>query len=375
MHKITFFPLGNADCCRIDLENGRKLLFDYADMRNKNDKDDLRINLPEELKSDLKACNKDYFDVVSFSHADDDHVHGLSEIFYLEHAKIYQGEGRIKIKELWVPAAILVETNPPEDVRILRQEARYRLKNKKGIKIFSEPDLLKSWIEEDKNLNYEDCKPFIFEAGNLVDGFTKKSDGVEFFIHAPFKTQLGNEVLNRNDCSSIFQAVFECGGKETKFMLVGDTDYEILADIVKITKYYKRQERLEWDIFDIPHHCSYKALGAEKGKNKTVVDENVQFLLDKGQKYGILISPSKHIPTDDSDPQPPHRQAKAVYEEVADTIAGDFKVTMEYPTKKKPEPIIITIDSNKAKMLKKGSGLGASIVTNSKAPRAGARIE
>ncbi len=27
MHKMTFFLLGNADCCRIDLECGKKILF------------------------------------------------------------------------------------------------------------------------------------------------------------------------------------------------------------------------------------------------------------------------------------------------------------------------------------------------------------
>lgn len=372
MHKITFFPLGNADCCRIDLENGKKLLFDYANMKNKNDKSDLRIDLEKELKDDLKESKRDYFDVVSFSHADDDHVHGLMDFFYLENAQKYQGEGRIKIKELWVPAAILVETNPPEDVRVLRQEARYRLKNKKGIKIFSEPDLLRDWIEESEDLKYEECKSFIFEAGNLVDGFSMEDDGIEFFIHAPFKTQLGDEVLNRNDCSSIFQAVFKSGKNKTKLMLIGDTDYEIISDIIKVTKYYGNEERLEWDIYDIPHHCSYKALGPEKGKDKTVVDENVQELLDKGNEHGILISCSKIIPNNDLDVQPPHRQAKAVYKDVADKIDGEFKVTMENPTKKKPEPLVITIDSSKAKILKKSIGTGTSIITSTKAPRAGA---
>jgi hypothetical protein len=28
MHKLTFFPLGNADCCRNDSEAGKKILFD-----------------------------------------------------------------------------------------------------------------------------------------------------------------------------------------------------------------------------------------------------------------------------------------------------------------------------------------------------------
>lgn len=33
MHKVTFFPLGNADCTRIVLANGKRVLFDYANTR------------------------------------------------------------------------------------------------------------------------------------------------------------------------------------------------------------------------------------------------------------------------------------------------------------------------------------------------------
>jgi len=32
MHRLTFYPLGNADCCLIDLANGQKILFDYGDI-------------------------------------------------------------------------------------------------------------------------------------------------------------------------------------------------------------------------------------------------------------------------------------------------------------------------------------------------------
>ncbi len=35
--KVTFFPIGNADTCRIDLVNGRKVLVDFADVRNPQD--------------------------------------------------------------------------------------------------------------------------------------------------------------------------------------------------------------------------------------------------------------------------------------------------------------------------------------------------
>lgn len=66
--KLTFHPLGNADCTRFDLADGRKLLVDYADMRNPEDPWDRRIDLPTELKSDLRAAKRDYYDVVLFTH-------------------------------------------------------------------------------------------------------------------------------------------------------------------------------------------------------------------------------------------------------------------------------------------------------------------
>jgi len=73
MHKITLFPLGNADCCRIDLEGGKKILFDFADTRDSEDNDDLRCDLPKVLREDLEESNRDYFDVVAFTHLDKDH--------------------------------------------------------------------------------------------------------------------------------------------------------------------------------------------------------------------------------------------------------------------------------------------------------------
>jgi hypothetical protein len=45
---LTFHPLGNADCTRFDLADGKKMLVDYADMRNPDDPWDRRIDLPAE---------------------------------------------------------------------------------------------------------------------------------------------------------------------------------------------------------------------------------------------------------------------------------------------------------------------------------------
>lgn len=81
MHKLTFFPSGNADTCLVDLAAGEKLLFDYANMRDPNDRYDRRINLATALRDDLEQADRDSFDVVAFTHADDDHIRGMVELF------------------------------------------------------------------------------------------------------------------------------------------------------------------------------------------------------------------------------------------------------------------------------------------------------
>lgn len=368
MHKVTFYPIGNADCCKIDLDCGFKLLFDYANPSL--EEGDKRIDLKTSLLDELQSEDRDYFDVVGFTHADDDHVHGASEFFYLEHAKKYQGEDRIKISELWVPAAMIIEEGIEGDAKILRAEARYRLKEGKGIRVFSRPEKLSDWLKKE-GIDIEDRRHLITDAGQIIPGFTKGTQGLEFFVHSPFAFRNENgDLIDRNEDSLILQLTFDFKGKETKFILIGDTTHEIITDIVNITKYHKREERLSWDIFDVPHHCSYLALNSEKGKDKTEPVNEVEWLMNQGNKGGIIVSPSKPIPSNDNDPQPPHRQAANYYKAVANTISGEFRVTMEHPKESNPAPLVIEIDSFGA-TLKKSIAYGAATITSHSAPRAG----
>src|SRR3954454_1072344 len=128
MHKVSFFPIGNADCCRVTLSGGQKLLFDYCHRRDPNDPLDRRIDLAVALKDDLLAAGRNNYDVVAFTHLDDDHIHGATEFFYLRHHKDYQSTGRIKIDDLWVPAAVIVEDQCDGEAMVIQKEARCRLK-------------------------------------------------------------------------------------------------------------------------------------------------------------------------------------------------------------------------------------------------------
>jgi len=370
MHKIVFHPLGNADCILITLANTKNILVDFADVTDPHDSKEKRIQLGPELRRHMTAKNKEYFDVVAFSHGDDDHTRKASEFFYLEWAKAYQGEGRFKIRELWVPAAMIVEEGSDGDARIIRQEARHRLRQGTGIRVFSRPAQLSNWLNEN-GLSLESRAHLITDAGQIVPGFCLESDGVEFFVHSPFAHRQNDEILiDRNSNCLVLHATFEVSGKRTGVFLPGDIDWEPLDDLISITLSHGRAERLFWDVSKLPHHCSAYSLSSEKGRTKTVPTEMIDWLYAQRPDRAIQVSSSDPIPSLDTT-QPPHCQAEQYYrDKLGEIQEGKFLVTMAYPTEEKPQKIEIEIGPGGAKQLLRSPG-AAAIVTSRSGPRVG----
>ena len=370
MHTVTFYPLGNADSIKVDLANGRSLLFDYANTGDPEDKDDLRIDLAAQLRTELSKAQRKSFDVVAFTHLDDDHVTGAPDFFHLEHASKYQGEGRIEIEELWVPAAAITETGLTGDKRVIQSEARYRLVKGKGVRVFSRPELLEKWLNR-KELTVADRKDLFTDAGEIIPGFTRAIDSLEIFVHSPFAMRSDDgEIVDRNSDALVVQVTFECSGEETKLILASDVDHEVIDDIVRVTRRNENDQRLEWHLVKIPHHSSYLSLGPEKGNWKTKPTNQFKWLYEtQGSLLGRLISTSSPIPTEDTQ-QPPHRQAANYYREVASGKSGEFLVTMEYPKSNEPKPLVVEIGQRGA-IVRKIITSGAAIVTSHGSPRVG----
>lgn len=376
MHKVTFFNLGNADCTRIVLANGRRILFDYADTRDPNDPKDRRCDLPTLLREELGGGK--FFDVVTFTHLDRDHYHRFSQFFWLEHAAKYQSADRIRAKVIWAPAAMLTETCPENDEAcILQAEVRHRFRQGLGIRVFSRPDRLREWCAKN-DVDFEARRHLITDAGQVAPEFSINGDGVEFFVLSPFARRLNErEVEDRNIDSIIMQATFEVRAIQTQLLLLSDAPYELIRDIVQVTRDVKdRPHRLAWALAKLPHHCSYLSIGPEKGEDQTKPDPDVDWLYRdaRATTRGYLVSTSKPIPSkgtaEDEDPQPPHREAANYYRSVVDDPNRRFLVTMEEPTIISPEPITFEIDSGGA-TLKRASYTGADRITSSNAPRAG----
>ena len=277
---------------------------------------------------------------------------------------------------MWVPAAVITEKAPDdEEARILQKEARHRFKNGSQIRVFSRPERLRKWCEQN-GIELEERLDLVTDAGQIAPEFSLQTHGVEFFVHSPFAVRQDEETIeDRNEGGIVMQAKFKIGNMETKALLMADANHEILTDIVAVTKKKGNEDYLEWDIAKLPHHCSYLSLGAEKGDDETVPVDNVAWLYeDQGLEGGIIVSTSRPIPTkgslEDKDVQPPHRQAANYYKSVIKPNDGKFVVTMEHPKPSAPEPVVIKISSIGA-TLKLAAVPAAYIATSGRAPRAG----
>lgn len=368
MAKIIFYPLGNADTCLVQLSNGLHFVFDYADMNDPEDSNDKRIPLAKKFKEDIGWPKRKDVDVLAFTHGDNDHVKRASEMFWMEHAEKYQGNDRVKFKELWVPAALIVEEGAEDDTRVIRSEARHRFLQKSGIKVFARPEHLKIWLES-KGKKLADYQHLIVDAGRCVPGFTLEVQGVEFFTHSPFAQRTEEGMLDRNDNCLVMQATIREGGQDSRFLITADSTWDSWVDIVRSTRAHKNDHRLAWDLFKIPHHCSYLSMAEEKGKTKTKPTPEFEWLLKQGSERAVMVSSSWQIPAGTED-QPPHVETYRRYNETADALDAELVVTMEHPSTNNPKPVLICLDSSGV-TLKSEIASAVSIITSTQSPRVG----
>lgn len=381
IHTIQFYPVGNGDTSQIITADGKRFLFDYYHTQTAEDSSDPRIDLKARLKKELKEANRDYFDVVAFTHSDLDHICGSTDFFELEHADKYKGGDRTKIKELWLPAAMLLEDvardQLTDEFALWRKEGRHRLLEGKGIKVFSKPERLMEWLRPKlkERGEAENARDHLFvDAGQVVNGWTLAKDSIEFFCHSPFVKHCddGEEIIS-NDASLIFNVRLQADGLNYDFLQIGDSTWEVLEDIVSKSKKHGNVDRLKWDLFNIPHHCSYRALSDEKGDTETEPKPLVKELLLHGKPGSYEVSSSDTI--DDSkeareQKQPPHIQARKAYETNLYKVGGrHFVVTMEHPNRTKPEPLKFEIRQGGVSWVK--GVIGAGLLTTAAAPRAG----
>lgn len=374
MHTIEIYNVGNGNSALVTLENERMLLVDFCDRVSAEDTDDPKIDLGEHLRDKLASMNRDSIDVFAVTHLDEDHICGSSDFFHLEHSKRYQGPGRIKATTLWVPAGVLFEQDLGEEASLMQAEARHRLRQGIGIRVFSRPEALRDWCDAN-GVDFDARQHLMTDAGRCAPEFSLGSDEMEAFFHSPLARRIDGSaggLIDRNQDCLVFQARFEVTGAITDVLFTGDMTAAGWESIVAATKEHTNEARLQWDLYNAPHHCSYKSVGEEKGIDETTPTIDVKWLLEEqGNDFAYIVSSSEPIPLkgsdEDKDDQPPHRQAAAYYKRV---VGGQkFLVTMEEPSVHKPKPIVFEIRRSGLKRITAASV--AATVSSTPVGRAG----
>ena len=365
--RLSFYPVGNADCCLVQLADGRNLILDFAAPREAGTSAYPCIDLPQALRKDLKGRN--CVDVLAVSHRESDRCRGIGDFFQLEHSPRYQGPRRIKVIDLWVTVGLFTDPDLKGDAKAVQAEARYRLRNGQRVRVFGHPTALQEWFEE-HGMRSSSRDHLITDAGSLVPGFSFNPSGVEIFVHSPFaeETEEGNRVM-RNSTSLALHMTFDVGGRAIRAFFGADLDYQDLTRIVSVSERNENSKRLLHDIVKVPGHCNFLALGPEKGEAATApVAEVRRFYETCGLEAETLLSSSNAVHAAESN-GPPHHQAAAYYSAVAKSHRGEFVVTMEHPNRAEPDVLRVFLGESGA-MLSKVAGTGLPI-GSSPAPRAG----
>ncbi len=374
---IKFYPVDNADNILIKLIDDSTIQIDCQIREGEENANGVKIfdvkkDLLKELKRDSK--NNPFVDLFVLTHPHKDHCFGFEGNYYGgnpdEYSDINRENDEIIIGELWVTQQIFLNDLCQQAI-LIRKEAKRRRE------LFEkDPKKADTYGNRIRIIGYNDLDKTVeglhYTPGTIVNKFNGKvSDFIEFFIHAPFKSDLviGRAEKDHNSTSIIFQASFRLakgGHTITRALFGGDADHYKWEKVLRISESNNNQDKLMWDIFLSPHHCSWSFFNDRPYEdNKTPKDYALE-LLDYRQGNAYVVASCVKIEDDDNNP--PHHQAKEQY--VKKVGSGYFRNTAINKSSLAPEPLEFVIEVNGIKLTKTESAAAFGIIGNS-TPRAG----
>lgn len=376
-HKIKIYPVGNADTTLIKTSDNITIQVDCQIRDGEEDSDGIKIyDVKKDLINDLeKDTDKNPFlDLFVLSHAHKDHCLGFEGNYYCGDPNEYKKENRendeIIIGELWVTQMIF-GNDICEQATAIRKEAKRRRKlfeenpieaNKQGNRL-----RIIGYNDQDKIVDGLNYIP-----GKIVTSINGKYTGlIEIFIHAPFKSDLvtGKADKDHNATSIVFQIALRVthgGAIKSRAIFGGDADHYIWEKVLRKSEENGNYDRLKWDLFLSPHHCSWSFFNDRPyEENKEPKDYSLEFL-DYKQNNAYIVASSKKIVDDDNNP--PHYPARKEY--IKKVTEPYFRNTATHKGEKAPKPLEFIIDDGGLTLKKEATNAGAAIAGGS-IPRAG----
>lgn len=354
---ISFFPVDNGDMTLVQLNNGRTILVDARIRQAADDPDDDTPDVGKELRKRLAKDTegRHFVDVFCLTHPDDDHCCGLEKHFYLgEPSEYAENSEKIFIKEVWSSPIVFrrasVNHTLCDDAKALGAEARRRVKKfrESGSAVGDGDRIL--ILGEDIDGKTDDLGGILIKIDELI----KKVNGnaeewMEARLLGPLSSTLDEaeeETLTKNQSSVAIRFSFAAGGKSDAalFLTGGDADVAIWERQWRRLK-DDHKDWLQYDLMLTPHHCSWHALSYDSWSGEgedAQVSEEAKNALSEARSGSIIVSSSKPITDDDSDP--PCVRAKREYVAIAKDVGGKFLcVGGELASTEKPKVLEIEI--------------------------------
>ena len=289
-HQIKFYPVGNGDNILLKLDDKTTVIVDFQVRDCDEDSDglttyDVKKDLIKELSKD--SNNIPFVDLFINSHPHNDHCLGFEKNFYYGSPNDYADTNRKKeeiiIGELWVTQRVF-SNDLCSDGGAIRREAKRRKKlfedgscesNKYGNRLriigYNEDDTIVDGLH--------------YVPGETVDIFNGKTNAyMSMFIHAPFKSDLvrGKADKDENAASIVLQIRLRTqkdGDIKSRIILGGDADHYVFEKILEKSQKNNNEDKLEWDLFLAPHHCSWSFFNDRPYEDNTEPkDYSLEFL-------------------------------------------------------------------------------------------------
>jgi len=377
--KVTFFPVENGDMTLVTLCDETNILIDVNIRSAADDPDDDTCDVAAELRKRIKTDDKGrpYVDVFILSHPDKDHCTGLQNHFHLGRPEDYvdeppEGEEKkVFVREIWSSPMVFRRASKNHslipDAKAFNTEAKRRVKlykEKYGAGITDGDRILIIGEDEDPEKN-KGLEGILKKQGGTINWINGKySNSAWMRVLGPFPKgdEEEEKSLVKNHSSIIIQYHIASDLSHPDaciFLSGGDAEVAIWKKLWE--KYKYNTDCLKYDLLQTPHHCSWHVLSFDSQSqcDDPKVDADAKSALSQANNGAIIVSSSKAIKDDDSDP--PSYAAKQEYL----TISKSFKCTGEYPNETSHEPMEFTVavDGPQAPSKKKASVAVAALAT------------
>lgn len=359
-HLLKFYPVGNGDTTLLTLTDKSTILIDSKIRDAKETEAGNKIfPVKDDLVDSLQKNDDDapFVDLFILTHPDQDHCLGFKKNFFHGKNPSDYGDGNkeneeIVINELWC-TTMLFNGASNDDAKALKKEAERRRK------LWEEDEPEKNddgnrirMIGYDGDEKFENTPSSVpGDTLTLEDINGNTTGNFEFFVHSPFKKSLIDATADddKNFSSIAMQARFKMKKADSDwacfYLFGGDADHNIWKSILDKTLDNSNADKLKWDIFMSPHHCSWTFFNNvpydDNEDNKTPKESSLE-ILDYKEGSGKIIGSCKVVRN--SDQNPPHAEAKKQYQKKLDN-ESDFIELSKEPKEKEPQPYILEVSS------------------------------